>query len=169
MSRYIVLLNAIKATVPNLPLTPSQLVCQARLQERLAYPGVANLSGPPGSGKTFLCWAMAASKKIAYVTHPCQLASTDFTSGSAVVVDNASADRSDFRRVVGQLETAGIRRAVIVTRHPANDYTFRVELALSNADLATVRRNLAVLGYQAADQEPSTLWLLLLQLVGVRR
>jgi hypothetical protein len=164
MSRYIRILNNIKTNITSLTLTPSQEACRARIEERLAYPGVVNLYGLPGVGKTVLGWAMAAAGKVIYVSHPTRCTQVDLRAAPIIFVDNAEADRASFRRLLGTLESAGSKRVVVVTRSPVDDYVFRAEINLTDTDIATVQHNLAGLGYQASGQGYANLWQLLLQI-----
>lgn len=163
MSRYIRILNAIKANVGTLPLTPSQSACRRRIEERLVYPGVVNLYGLHGVGKTVLGWAMAVRGQVVYVAHPTQLKDSPLSSASIVFVDNVEADRTVFRRLLGTLEAAGIERMVAVTHAPADDYVFRAELELTGEDIETVQENLKQLGYPITGGDWSNFWYILLQ------
>jgi len=163
MSRYIRLLNSIKANIAIVPLTPSQMACRARIEERLAYPGVVNLYGLPGTGKTVLGWALSSGEHGIFMVHPMQRASDDQQTQGIAFVDNAEAERGAFRRLLGELESAGVQRAVIVTRTPADDYVFRAELNLTDEDIAVVLRNLMGLGYATNEARFPTLWHLVQQ------
>lgn len=163
MSRYIRILNDIKSIIGVLPLTPSQTDCQARIEERLAYPGVVNLYGLHGVGKTVLGWAMAAGGQAVYVVHPSWLEENSLTGDSIVFVDNAEADRIAFRRLLEVLESAGVERVVVVTHPPADDYVFRAKLELTNEDVETMQENLKRLGYPTPKGDWSNLWHVLLQ------
>jgi hypothetical protein len=163
VSRYIRILNDIKSSIAALPLTPSQAACRARIEERLAYPGVVNLYGLHGVGKTVLGWAMAAKGEIVYVVHPSRLEGNSPTSDSIVFVDNAEADRTAFRRLLGMLESAGAERVVVVTHLPADDYVFQARLELTDEDVETMRENLKRLGYPTLRGDWSNLWYVLLQ------
>jgi len=163
MSRYIRILNAIKANLGALPLTPSQSACRRRIEERLAYPGVVNLYGLHGVGKTVLGWVMAAGGQVVYVVHPSRLKESSLTSASIVFADNAEADRAVFRRLLGTLEAAGIERVIVVTHPPADDYVFRAELGLTGEDVETVRENLKRLDYPITGGDWSNFWYVLLQ------
>ena len=163
MSRYIRLLNSIKASIASLSLTPSQAACRARIEERLAYPGVVNLYGPSGIGKTVLGWALTNGGHGVFLSHPLQRAPGDPQNANIVFVDNATVERGSFRRLLGDLESAGIQRSVIVTRTPADDYVFRAELNLTDEDITIVTRNLAGLGYPISEARFPTLWHLVLK------
>lgn len=163
MSHYIRILNDIKLNIGVLPLTPSQTACQARIEERLAYPGVVNLYGLHGVGKTVLGWAMAARGQAVYVVHPSRLAESPLTGDAIVFVDNAEANRMASRRLLGVLESAGIEKVVVITHPPADDYVFRAELELTDEDVKTVQENLKRLGYPTPKGDWSNLWYVLLQ------
>lgn len=169
MSRYIRILNDIKSNIGILSLTPCQAVCRARIEERLVYPGVVNLYGLHGVGKTVLGWAMAAGGQAVYAVHSSHMKKSSLTGDSIVFIDNAESDRTAFRRLLGMLESAGIERAVVVTHPPADDYIFRAELELTNEDIETVRENLKRLGYPTSKGDWSNLWYGLLQAVREER
>jgi hypothetical protein len=163
VSRYIRILNDIKSKIHLLALTPSQISCRARIEERLAYPGVVNLYGLHGVGKTVLGWAMAADARVVYLVHPSQMRESLLADNPVVFVDNANADRIAFRRLLGALESAGIEKATVVTHQPADEYVFRAELGLTAEDVETVRKNLRSLGYPAVGDDWTNLWHGLLQ------
>jgi hypothetical protein len=163
VSRYIRILNDIKLNIVVLPLMPSQVSCRTRIEERLVYPGVVNLHGLHGVGKTVLGWAMAAGGQAVYVVHPSRLKESPLIDAPVVFVDNADAGRSAFRRLLGALESTGIERVVVVTHRPADEYVFRAELELTTEDVETMRKNLKRLGYLAVEGDWSNLWYGLLQ------
>jgi hypothetical protein len=163
MSRYIRILNDIKSKIHLFTLTPSQISCRGRIEERLAYPGVVNLYGLHGVGKTVLGWAMAADARVVYLVHPSQLKASLLADDPVVFVDNANANRIAFRRLLGTLESARIERATVVTHRPADEYVFRAELCLTAGDAETVRKNLKGLGYPTDGGDWTNLWHGLLQ------
>lgn len=165
MSRYIRLLNSIKTNIAVLSLTPSQLACRVRIEDRLAYPGIVNLYGQSGTGKTVLGWALSANGYGIFLGYPPLQVSDDLKRSNFVIVDNAEADHRAFRRLLGKLETAGVQRAIITTRQPVDDYVFRVELNLTDEDIATVLQNIRDLGFQFDQTEAPTLWQLVLHAV----
>lgn len=164
MSHYIRILNDIKGNIGLLSLTPNQVACRALIKERLSYPGVVNLYGLHGVGKTMLSWVMAAEEQVIYVAHLSHLKGNSLTGNSIVFVDNAEANRTPFRRMLGILESAGAKRVVAVTHLPVDDYVFRAQLKLTNEDIETVRQNLEHLGYPASKGNWSNLWYVLLQI-----
>lgn len=163
VSRYIRILNDIKSKINLLTLTPSQISCRARIEDRLAYPGMVNLYGLHGVGKTFLGWAMAADPRVVYLVHPSRLSEISAADHPIVFVDNANADRIEFRRLLGALESAGIAKATVVTHRPADEYVFRAELGLTAKDMEMTRENLRSLGYPTAGMDWTSLWHGLLQ------
>lgn len=158
MSRYIRLLNSIKANIATLQLTPSQQACRARIEERLAYPGIVNLYGHPGTGKTVLGWALAHDGPATFVIYSTQRDLDTVRQRDFVFVDNAEADHRAFRSLLGELENAGVQRAVIATHYPVDDYVFRTELNLTDEDIAVALQNLKELGFRANESRFSTLW-----------
>jgi hypothetical protein len=158
VSHYIRILNNVKSAIAELPLTPSQDACNARIMERLAYPGTVNLYGGQGTGKTVLGWAMVARGQAAYVTHLSRIEGSLPTNDEIVVLDNAQADKAALRRSLVSLESAGIERVVIVTRLPADDYVFRAELRLTSDDTRMVAENLRKLGHSVPDGSWGSLW-----------
>lgn len=158
MSRYIRLLNSIKANISTLQLTPSQQACRARIEARLVYPGIVNLYGHPGTGKTVLGWALTDDRPATFVIHSTQRDLEIVRQRDFVFVDNAEADHKAFRRLLGELENTGVQRAVIATHYPVDDYVFRAELNLTDEDIAVVLQNLKELGFRVTESRFSTLW-----------
>lgn len=163
MSRYIRLLNSIKINIATLQLTPSQQACRARIKERLAYPGIVNLYGHPGTGKTVLGWVLSHEGQATYVVRPTLQDLEVARQYDFVFVDNAEADHKAFRHLMGELENVGVKRAVIVTQFPADDYVFRSELNLTDEDISVALQNLEDLGFRTGESRFSTLWHLALQ------
>jgi hypothetical protein len=162
VSTYIRILNKIKSSVGMLSLTQSQAICRSRIEERLVYPGIVNLHGARGTGKTFLGWKMAVEKLVVYVVHPSTLPEmmreTSFSGNTIAFVDNANEDRIAFRKLLIDLESAGNIRAIIVTRQPADDYVFRAELDLTKADIERVHDNWRRLGLSVDISDWHNLW-----------
>jgi hypothetical protein len=161
MSRYIQILNAIKTNIGHLGLTPSQLACKIRLEEELAYPGVVNLYGLPGVGKTVLGWAMAHSGASVYVVHPYHWNTSHLSQAPIVFIDNVEEDRSSFRHLRATLKPLGIDRFIVASQAPIDDFVSRTELFCTREDMQVVQRNLTSLGYQGSMQGCTNLWLLL--------
>jgi hypothetical protein len=134
-----------------------------RIEDRLAYPGVVNLYGLHGVGKTALGWAMAADPRVVYLVHPSWINEISVADNLIVFVDNAKADRIEFRRLLGALESAGIEKATVVTHRPADEYVFRAELGLTAKDVETACENLRSLGYPTVGVDWTSLWHGLLQ------
>ena len=166
MNRYTCILNSLKLNISHIQLTPSQMACRACIKERLFYPGVVNLYGPSGVGKTLMGWVLANSGFATYLVHPTKHEQIDLCTVNIVFVDNARSDRISFRQLMGTLESRGVERIIVVTRSPADDYVFRTELSLSNEDIAIAQRNLADMGYQIRIQNYMNLWQLLRKTAG---
>ena len=114
MSQYIRILNTIRKNSAHLPLTRSQTACRLAILERLKYPGIVNLFGLHGSGKTVLGWRLANDGQSSYVVEPAQLATVE-RGTSAIVIDNSGHHRDDYRRILGDLERACINKAMVIT------------------------------------------------------
>jgi hypothetical protein len=167
MSQYIRILNHLKGNIGSLPPTPSQEACRIAIMDRMAYPGVINLYGATGTGKTVLGWMMAALGNVAYFVHADHITSPASRSAPIAFIDNAPRERSNFRHLLARLESAGIDRSVIVTRYPADDYIFRTELELTPEDMAIVRKSLARFGYSCqANADAMNLWHLMTHTIG---
>ena len=158
MSHYIRILNKVKLNIGKLSLTPEQISCQGRIEERLVYPGVVNLFGLHGVGKTVLGWALNDMGKVVYVVHPTKLNEIAPSQNITFFLDNVNSDRASFRYVMGRLESLQVDRAVLVTHHPANDYVFHTEMKLNSNDVEIVRENLRLLGYSSKESDWKNLW-----------
>lgn len=165
MSRFIHLLNTIKKNIAHLPLTPSQERCVLLIQERLLYPGVVNLYGLTGVGKTMLGWHMAWHQQATYVVGPDDAKQANLLDSSVVLVDNVGADRTTFRRLMAKLELTQAERLIVFTDSPVDDYVFRIELVLSDEDVSVVQTNFERLGYRVTQQSYANLWHLVRQTI----
>jgi len=134
-----------------------------RIEDRLRYPGTVNLYGLHGVGKTVLGWAMAASGRVVYVTHPARLKESSLSIASVLFLDNIESERTTFRRLSGILEDHRVEKAIVVTHAPVDDYVFRIELQLADEDILTVQRNLEYLGYPIYESGWNNLWRGLMQ------
>lgn len=163
MSQYIRILNAIRKNIARLSLTKSQADCRIAILERLEYPGVVNLYGPHGSGKTVLGWCLASEGQAAYLVEPTRLMAAE--QAPKVFIDNAGHRRSDYRRILGDLERARIRQAVIVTLERIEDSVQAFELYCTPEDTQIACANLTQLGYpvgllenDSSIEPPPDLW-----------
>lgn len=162
MSQYIRILNAIKKNIARLSLTKSQADCRFAILERLDYPGVINLYGPHGSGKTFLGWDLANQGQVVYVVEPMQLEPHEQPT-SIFIIDNAGHRRNDYRCILGDLERARINKAVIVTLERIEDSVQAFELRCTPDDMQIAYANLTQLGYPLETESLVDLWDMLQQ------
>lgn len=152
MSRYIQVLNALKQNMARLSLTSGQTTCRTQILERLAYPGILNLYGLHGSGKTVLGWYLASEGHAIYVVEPSRLHTLEqdlpAESGSVIAfVDNAGHRRDEYRRILDELTRMRIRQAVIVTQERIEDFVQAVMLAYAPSDMDIVINNLSRVGF----------------------
>jgi polynucleotide 5'-kinase involved in rRNA processing len=82
VSQYIRILNTIRKNNARLSLTQSQADCRIAILERLEYPGIVNLFGPHGSGKTFLGWCLANEERTTYIVEPAQIVTVERRASS---------------------------------------------------------------------------------------
>lgn len=152
MSRYIQILNALKQNMARLSLTSGQAMCRAQILERLAYPGILNLYGARGSGKTVLGWCLASEGHAMYIVEPSRLHTIKQelpaeSSSVIVFVDNAGHRRDEYRRILDELARARIRQTVIVTQERIEDFVQAVMLACVPSDMDIAANNLSRLGF----------------------
>jgi len=160
MSPYIQILNALKKHISQLSLTHSQADCRISILERLNYPGIVNLYGSHGSGKTFLGWSLASEGHANYVIEPKQIAAMDGPA-SIFFVDNAGYRRSDYRAVLGDLERARVNKAVVVTLERIDDSVQAFQLCCTSEDIQIACANFAQIGYPPKTGQCADLWDLL--------
>lgn len=157
MSQYIRILNTIRENIARLSLTKNQAGCRSAILERLEYPGVINLYGRHGSGKTFFGWDLANEGRAAYVVEPVQLATIE-QSSAIFFIDNAGHRRSDYRRILGDLERARVNKAIIVTLERIEDSVQAFELRCTPEDIQMACANLVQLGYPTEVELLLDLW-----------
>jgi hypothetical protein len=157
VSQYIRILNMIRKNTARLSLTKSQADCRIAILERLEYPGIVNLFGPHGSGKTFLGWCLANEERTRYIVEPSQIVAVERAT-HIVVIDNAGHHRSDYRRILGDLESARINRAVVVTLERIEDSVQAFELHCTPEDIHTACDNMTQLGHPIEADLPVDLW-----------
>jgi hypothetical protein len=159
MSQYIKILNMLKENIVRLTLTPGQAACRVHILERLEYPGIINLYGARGSGKTVLGWCLASEGHAQYIVEPMQLGTERLTNSgpSSVFIDNADHRRVAYRHILDKLAHARIRRAIIATQERIEDFVQAVPLTCTLADITTAADNLSRLGFpptQPSDNTP---------------
>jgi hypothetical protein len=158
MSRYIQILNALKQNITHLSLTPNQADCRTKILERLEYPGILNLSGPNGSGKTVLGWHLANEGHVVYVEEPARICTMQ--NGPAILfVDNAGHSRDEYRCILDTLDRAHIACAVIVSQERIEDYVLSLVLACDQDDINIAVDNLSRLGFSLTVRSDETTFL----------
>ena len=158
MSRYIQIVNSVKQAVRQLNLTINQANCRTALLAKLEYPGVINLYGRHGCGKTALGWWLASLDSVIYLTEPQQVTLCD--QNAILFVDNAESQRDVFRHILNDLERIRIGKAVIVTSNRVEDSIQAIELHCDTDDIQIACTNLTQLGYQTGSEQSTNLWYL---------
>lgn len=146
MSRYIQILNALKQNLVRLSLTPSQAECRIKILERLEYPGVLNLHGARGVGKTVLGWCLESEGHAVYVEDSLLIHAIEGRP-EMIFIDNAGHRRDEYRRILDDLNHARIRKAVIVSRERIEDFVQAISISCVAGDVATAVSNLSRLGF----------------------
>ena len=120
-------------------LTASQrAVCQFLRQEIGDYQQRINLCGPPGVGKTFLVHYLHQYADGLYFSSAESCLITEISPKSAVIIDNAPSGRSLARSIFGEVLWAGASSVILVTRQPIDDAVRRIELDLTDRDMAQI-------------------------------
>jgi len=83
-----------------------------------------NLTGPPGVGKTVICWVLAAQEDWQYLSD--MEMDPDHRS---VIYDHGSPKRKATRRIRAKMDLHNISRVIYVTREPAEELYPRVTLS----------------------------------------
>ena len=154
-------------------LTNSQQEAGYALQHEISdYQQRINLWGAAGVGKTFLAHYLHHRAEGVYVPSASDCQSTEVFPNSVVIIDNAPHDRSSARSIFGDMLWAGASSVILVTRQPIDDAVRRVELGLTDQDLAhtdaLMRRQFGELlpdDRCHAERHPSGIWALIKALV----
>lgn len=157
MSRLIHLLNTIKDAEAVLELTPSQHVAHRAISDALQRYGQCNLCGNATSGKTFLCWRLARECGTQYLTSPTFLDTTPI-NGRGVVIDNASARRSDYRRLLSVVQVRRSQPLLYVSRLPVEEEMPQITLYQTEDDQSAMIRNLRAMKFDVPADTYSDLW-----------
>ena len=130
------------------------------LREQLRAPGMVNLCGRGGVGKTFLAWTLADELGYTYLPHSSRLRRNEGLQSTGIVLDNCLPTRQAHRDALRILQFRDVHHAVMITRETVSDYIHYVELRLTPGDQAKVRGNLASLGlFPELDEAPNLWWL----------
>ena len=179
MNRWVDSLNRLRATADATTLSSSQWHAGEAVVALLRAHNTVNLYGLPGTGKTYLGWALARMTGARLVPSPGRLAGLDRYGPVAsrlgpglpghwpdarldgvVIVDQCPDSRTKVRSFVSDVTDAGFRRAVVVTQAPISDHFPHVELRLTPDDLPRVLAGLAGAGWpvQAPARPVTSLW-----------
>ena len=123
----------------NETLTASQqAVCQSLRQEIGDYQQRINIWGTPGVGKTFLAHYLHHCVEGLYFSSAENCPNTEVSPNSVVIIDNAPHDRSLARLIFGDMLWAGASSVILVTCQPLDDVVRRIELVLTDRDMAQI-------------------------------
>ena len=147
MSEWIKLLNALKQERKVSLLTVPQREAYEQLCRIMDTPEWVNLSGPLGSGKTFVAWAVARAIGATYLPLPSQLNMRDRLT-SALIIDNAPHQARKIRALLAHCDMLGVRTVLLITRRPAGLPMSAVSLpAPTPVDIAQMGYVIDQLGY----------------------
>jgi len=147
MSVWLQLVNEIKRRSPDQLITPAQRIARDQVLNFMRFPQWINLYGKPGSGKTFIAWALARAGGAGYLSFPDQLKNITLTQ-EALLIDNAPHEEFDVRRILSSCDLLGASSVVLITRMPITMPMKRVEVPLpSSEDLALIFKSLGLLNY----------------------
>ena len=123
-------------------LTPSQVSAQDAILNAIdTWEQYINLYGTPGSGKTFVAHALHHRAHFLYFPNPACYDARVFQN--SVVVDNAQGTRQEARGLYdrirwGQKDYTGPRNVILITRQPIDDDIRKIELTLTDTDIAHI-------------------------------
>ena len=147
MSVWLHLLNEIKRRPLEQLLTPTQRSARDQILDSIRFPQWVNLYGKPGGGKTFIAWTIVKAIGAIYLPLPSLLKATSEVH-EALLIDNASPEEVDVRRILSNAEMLGAASVIVITRYPVTMPMKRVELSLPNqSDLEVVFKSLGLLNY----------------------
>lgn len=167
MSEWARLHNEMKRRPVEDYLTPSQREARDIICQTLRFPERVNLTGPYGSGKTYVAWAVVRATGALHVPLPEMLSELE-PGHEILLIDNAPHVEPDIRRLLASANLLGASSVVLITRQPASMPMKRVQLALpSEEEVQGILETYARLGfYQRRDlPERPTLWNILLSCV----
>ena len=124
-------------------LTPSQVFARDAILNALnMWEKRINLWGTAGVGKTFLVHALHHRADLVYFSDQTRY-DAKVSQDSVVAIDNAPHTRHESRRLYdeirwGEKDYTGPLNVILITREPINDAVYRIELGLTDTDVAHI-------------------------------
>ena len=124
-------------------LMPSQIsVRDALLHAIQTWEPYINLYGSHGTGKTFVAHVLHHRTALGYFSYPTHY-DASVSKESVVAIDNAPHKRQEARRLYdrirwGQKDYTGPRNVILITRRPIDDDIRKIELTLTDTDIAHI-------------------------------
>ena len=124
-------------------LTPSQVSARDAVMNAVnMWEKRINLWGTAGVGKTFLVHALHHRADLVYFLDQTQYDARVFRD-SVIAIDNAPHTRQESRRLYdeirwGEKDYTGPLTVVLITREPIDDAVYRIELRLTDTDVAHI-------------------------------
>ena len=151
-------------------LTPSQGSAQnAILNSIETWEQYINLCGTPGAGKTFVAHALHHRVDLLYFSNP-TCYDAHVSQNLVVAIDSAPETRQEARGLYdrvrwGQKDYTGPRSVILITRQPIDDDIRKIELTLTDTDIAhmedSIRRQFGEYDFETVSQytqQHSGLW-----------
>jgi hypothetical protein len=124
-------------------LTTSQIISRDSLLNAVEmWEKHINLWGNPGTGKTFLTHFLHHRADLLYFPNASRYDAT-VSRDSVIAIDNAPHTRQEARGLYdrirwGQKDYTGPRSVILITRQPIDDDIRKIELTLTDADIAHI-------------------------------
>lgn len=151
MSKMLILLNQLKTQASYDLLTDSQQVAFDVIRDEFRFPEVVNLTGLPGSGKTFLAWSISRTLKKPFFPSPAIFDARVNRPTSFAIVDNVGYRERSIRNLLAIAQRKATHSLLFITRQP-NELGFHaVSLRMPMPhDFDVVYRNLSLMEYYAS-------------------